>query len=419
MPNRLGLPVWAGRNYVLQTGATFITGLGNSGALIAAAFAVLAAGGSGTGVGFVAAARTLPLVGFLLLGGVIADRFPRHHVMVVANVANALSQGAFGIYVLTGGTELWVMMLLSGIGGSAHAMYLPAAQGLLFASMEAEHAGPALAAYRVAVSSSQIGGAALGGVLITALAPGAVLVLDAAGFVVAALLRTLMRLPAAEPAGDDPMWRQLVDGWRVFVARRWLWGIVVQFALLNGVVTAVETVYGPLVAEEHWGAAWPWGVALSALGLGTLFGGLILVRYRPRRLLRAGNWGLLPLAPGFAALAVPVPWPLFALSMFVCGVGLEVFGVCWMLALRQEIAPEYVARVSAYDWIGSMALAPACTALAGPAGNAFGTGNMLWACAAASVVLVLGVFVIPEVGTLSRTPAGQRVTDRVDPAEVS
>ncbi|MFJ8742231.1 MFS transporter [Embleya sp. NPDC127516] len=419
MSSRLALPTWASRNYVLQTGATFVTGLGNSGALIAAAFAVLEAGGGGTGVGFVAAARTLPLVGFLLLGGVIADRFPRHHVMVLANIANALSQGVFGVYVLTGGTRLWVMMLLSGIGGSAQALYLPAAQGLLFASMEAEHAGPALAAYRVAATGSQIGGAALGGALTTTIGPGVVLVLDAACFVSAAMLRLFMRLPASGPVEDDSVLRQLVDGWRAFVARRWLWGIVLQFALLNGVMTAGETVYGPLVAEEHWGAAWPWGVALSALGLGALVGGLIQVRYRPRRLLRVGNWGLLPVAPTFVALAIPAPWPLLALSMFVCGVGMEVFGVCWMSALHQEIPPEYVARVSAYDWLGSMALAPACTALAGPAGNAFGYPNMLWACAGACVVLVLAVFVIPEVRTLSRAPTGQRVSDPVTTVDAS
>ncbi|WP_406286601.1 MFS transporter [Embleya sp. NBC_00896] len=422
MSSQSRLPRWAGRTYLLQTSAVFITGLGNSGALIASAFAVLEAGGGSTGVGLVAAARTLPLVVFLLVGGVIADRFPRHHVMVAANAANALSQGAFAVFVLTGGSDVWVMMVLAGIGGSAHALYLPAAQGLLFSTLDAEDAGPALAAYRVAVSSSHIGGAALGGVLTTALGPGAVLALDAGGFVLAALLRVFMRIPAMGPGEDESMLRQLHDGWRAFVARRWLWGIVLQFALLNGMMVAGETVFGPVVSEDHWGAAWPWGVAMSALGAGTLLGGLVLVRYRPRRLLNAGNWGLLPLAPTFVALAIPAPWPILALSMFVCGVGMEVFSVCWMLTLRQEIPAEYVARVSAYDWLGSMALAPACTALAGPAGNTFGNAGVLWVFAGACVVLILGVFAIPEVRALSGTGSVHPVepahpVEPVEPAE--
>ncbi len=53
-------PAWVGRNYTLLTTAAVVTGLGNSGALIAAAFAVLDAGGDGTDVGLVAAARTAP-----------------------------------------------------------------------------------------------------------------------------------------------------------------------------------------------------------------------------------------------------------------------------------------------------------------------------------------------------------------------
>ncbi|KOG63962.1 hypothetical protein ADK38_42105, partial [Streptomyces varsoviensis] len=55
-------PAWAGRNYSLLTAAAVVAGLGNSGALIAAAFAVLQAGGDGTDAGLVAAARTVPLV---------------------------------------------------------------------------------------------------------------------------------------------------------------------------------------------------------------------------------------------------------------------------------------------------------------------------------------------------------------------
>src|SRR5262245_12080390 len=114
-------PEWAGRNYTLLTAAAVITGLGSSGALIAAAFAVLEAGGDGTDVGLVAASRTVPLVLFLLVGGAVADRLPRHHVMVAANTLNCLSQGAFAVLVLSGDARLWQMALLSALGGTGQA----------------------------------------------------------------------------------------------------------------------------------------------------------------------------------------------------------------------------------------------------------------------------------------------------------
>ncbi len=106
-------PAPAGRNYRLLTAASVITGLGTHGALIAAAFAVLQGGGDGGDVGLVAAARTVPLVLFLLIGGAIADRLPRHRVMVAANTLNCVSQGLFALLVLAGDPQLWQMMVSS------------------------------------------------------------------------------------------------------------------------------------------------------------------------------------------------------------------------------------------------------------------------------------------------------------------
>ena len=95
-------PAWAGRNYTLLTAAAVVTGLGNAGALIAAAFAVLGRRRRCDDVGLVAAARTIPLVVFLLIGGAVADRLPRQRVMVAANIVNCLLPGPFAALVLTG-----------------------------------------------------------------------------------------------------------------------------------------------------------------------------------------------------------------------------------------------------------------------------------------------------------------------------
>src|SRR4051812_29048062 len=108
---RLGFPPWAGRNFRLLVGASFITSTGNAGATIAAAFAVIESGGDATDVGVVAAARTLAMVVLLLVGGAVADRLPRQRVMAVANVVNACSQALFAALVLAGHAALWQMAL--------------------------------------------------------------------------------------------------------------------------------------------------------------------------------------------------------------------------------------------------------------------------------------------------------------------
>ncbi|MEU5312856.1 MFS transporter [Streptomyces sp. NPDC021562] len=402
-PARPRGPVWAGRNYSLLTAAAIVTSLGANGSLIAAAFAVLDAGGDAGDVGLVAAARTLPLVLFLLVGGAVADRFPRHRVMVAANALNFLSQGAFAALVLAGEPRLWQMMLLTALGGTGQAFFSPAAEGMLLSSVSGDQAGRAFAVFRMAMQGAALGGAALGGALVAAVGPGWVLAVDAAAFAVAGTLRSFLdvsHVPPRAPGGG--MLADLRDGWREFTGRPWLWGIVVQFSIANAVLGAADAVYGPLVARDSLGGPGPWGLALGAFGAGTAAGALLMTRWKPRRLLFVGTLCVFPLALPSAALAVPVPVGVLYVVMFAAGTTVEVFGVSWMTALHQEIPEEKLSRVSAYDWFGSVCLLPLATALAGPAEEAFGLGPALWGCAIVIVVVTAAVLLVPDVRNLTR-----------------
>jgi predicted MFS family arabinose efflux permease len=386
-------------------GASFITGAGNAGATIAAAFAVIDSGGDATDVGLVAAARTVAMVVLLLVGGAVADRLPRQRVMAVANVVNAFSQALFAGLVLTGHAALWQMALLTAVGGGAHAFFAPAAQGLVLATVEAAHAGPAISVYRLATNAAVVGGAALGGALVAAVGAGWVLAADAAGFAVAAVLRSRIdtanadRVPASGGVLGD-----LRAGWREVVSRPWLWGIVVQFSVVNGMLTVVESVYGPLVSRDHLGGAGPWGLALAAGGLGTACGAVLMVRWKPRRALFVGTLCVFPLALPGAALALLLPAWTLALVMFTGGLAIEVFAVGWMLAMHQEIPDDLMSRVAAYDWLGSVAMTPLAVALAGPASSAFGLTASLWASSALVALLTAAVLALPDVRRLELAP---------------
>ncbi|MFD5922127.1 MFS transporter [Kitasatospora sp. NPDC058201] len=404
---------WASRNFRIQTAATVIGGLGNAGAPIATAFAVLEGGGSTTEVGYVTAARLLPTVLLLVLGGALADRLPRHHVMVGANLFSAAAQAALAAVVLTGGAPLWQLMLLSAAGGAGYAFYAPAAGGMVLESVAPEHAARAFSVYRMGLNAAQIGGAALGGALTAAVGPGWVLALDAGCFLVAAALRFLLEtVPPVAAAAGGGMLRDLREGWQEFASRRWLWVIVLQFSVLVACISAVEAVYGPIVAKERLGGARDWGLAMAAYGVGLVATGVLMARWQPRRILLVGNWGVFLFGVPALALAVSAPLPVLAASMFLSGVGVTVFGVNWMIALQQEIPPEAFSRVAAYDEFGSLSLAPLGTALAGPAAGLLGLSGALWACAALSFLLSAVVLLEPQVRRLTRRPtAGPTTAD--------
>ncbi|MFI8390898.1 MFS transporter [Streptomyces sp. NPDC085540] len=403
-------PDWAGRNYSLLTGAAIITNLGSHGAHIAAAFAVMDAGGSVGDVGLIAAARTLPLVLFLLIGGALADRLPRHRVMVAANVLNCLSQAAFAVLVLTGEPRLWQMMLLTALCGTGTAFFNPAAEGMLLSTVSGEHSNRAFALFRMAMNGAGIGGAALGGAMIAAVGPGWVLAADAAAFAVAGALRAFLdvsHVPDRAPGGG--LLSDLREGWVEVRSRPWLWSIVLQFSVVVAVVGAADAVYGPLVARDQLGGPAPWGVALAFFGVGTIAGAVLMMAWKPRRLLLVGTLCVFPLALPSAGLAVPLPvWGLCAV-MFVSGAAIEVFGVNWMTAMHQEIPEEKFSRVTAYDWFGSVSMLPVATALAGPAEAAFGRTQALWGCALLVIVPTALVLLVPDVRRMTRRAHGNPV----------
>ncbi|KOU01790.1 MFS transporter [Streptomyces sp. NRRL F-5755] len=401
------LPDWAGRNYTLLTSAAVVANLGSAGSLIAAAFAVLGTGGSATDVGLVATARTVPLVVFLLIGGAVADRLPRHRVMVAANALNCVSQGVFALLVLTGEARLWQMAVLAALGGTGQAFFAPASEGMVLSSVSGEHSGRAFAFFRMSMNGANIGGAALGGALVAAVGPGWVLAIDAAAFAIAGALRAFLdvgHIPERAPTAG--LLRDLRDGWREVVSRPWLWAVIGQFAVVNAVVVAAEAVYGPMVAEEHLGGPRPWGLALAAFGAGTVGGALLMMRVKPRRILLTGVLCVFPLALPSAALAVPVPVPVLLLVMFGTGIALEVFGVLWMVALHQEIPEEKFSRVSSYDWFGSLAITPVATALAGPVQDLIGRTAALWGCSALIALLTAAALCVRDVRRLTRRSGG-------------
>lgn len=81
------------RNFGWYYGSRFADSLGTMMASLALTFAVLDITDSATAVGQVLAAHTIPLVAFLLLGGVVADRIPRTLLLQTSNVAAGLHRG--------------------------------------------------------------------------------------------------------------------------------------------------------------------------------------------------------------------------------------------------------------------------------------------------------------------------------------
>ncbi len=278
-----------------------------------------------------------------------------------------------------------------------YAFYFPAEAGLLPQTVPADQRAAANAMDRIGRGVSQIGGSALGGVLVGLAGPGWGLAADAASFAVAAALRAGMRFPDLPPVAKTGMLRELKEGWHGFTSRRWLWTIVLALGLIVAVSTATTSVLGPLVAHDQLGVARSWGIILAAYAAGAVLGGIIMLRFRPQRILLTAMLPVPALSVFLFALAVPLPVAWIAGTAFLAGGCLEVFWVSWATAMQQEIPPAKLSRLSSHDLFASFTLAPLGAVAAGPAANAFGTPAVLATGGLLIVLLTVTVLSIPEV----------------------
>lgn len=397
------------RNYRLLFAGQALSQLGDQMTPVAISFAVLDRGGSARQVGIVLGAGTAAMVLLLLVGGAIADRLPRRLVMLSADVLRFVVQAAVAVILLTGHWQVWELASLEVFWGIGAAFFTPALTGLLPQLLSGDHLVQGNALQNLSWSLGAVVGPALAGVLVAASGAGTAVAVDAASFAVSALSLAHVRLPSrVRSAGPKTsMLGDLRAGWRAFASRRWLWGIVVEFGLWHLLVFAPFIVLGAVVAKAHLGGAPAWGLVLSAFGTGALAGGAVALHWRPKRPLLAATLATLGFVPLPALLAEAVTVAAIAPVAFVAGAGFAVFGTQWDTTLQRHIPHELLSRVSAYDWLGSLALLPVGYVIAGPISDAIGIPATLWGSSVFMVLAVGAVLSLPEVRRLPAQPAQQ------------
>lgn len=371
---------------------------------VALAFAVIQTlDRSATALGIVLAAHMLPLVAFVLVGGVWADRLPRQLVMLASDVVRGTAQATLAVLLLTGAAELWHVIVLIAIYGTAEAFFQPAATGLVPAAVSAPRLQQANALIGLSRSTSFIVGPAVAGVIAATTNPGIVFVVDAATFVVSAFCLALLRPPRPVREGvRQSFLADLAGGWRELVAHRWLWVIVAWASTYLGIVVAPFMTLGPVIAKESLGGASAWGLIAAGWGAGSLAGFLIALRWKPGRPMLVCTLLVLLVAPAIALLALRAPAPVIALAQAIGGIGMGLFGAVWQTTLQQHVREEALSRVSAWDWMGSFVFLPLGLVLAGPVSDAIGISTTLWAAFAWAVLSTFVVLLVREVRDLRR-----------------
>ncbi len=372
--------------------------------------------GSPTDVGLVLAANAIPVVLFVLIGGIWADRLERHRVMVATDIIRATLHGLLAVLIFVGPVPIWAIMVIEAAFGTAEAFFNPAATGLIPQTVPEDELQQANAATSVVQNAGELVGPAIATALVLGLGAGWAFAFDAATFVFSALLLSRVRPRArGQRVARQPLLAELRIGWRELRSRQGAWVVIAATSLALLLALAPYLTLGPTIADDLYGSTGVYGALTVAMGAGTVIGSLVGLRWRPRYPIRfAMSWGTI-WPPAFAIFALGPPlW--IATPMFVLvGFGFAMFDVSWDTSLQERIPPYALSRVSSFDWLGSLALLPVGDLLAGPLAEAFGAVEVLVAGGTLAFIVQVVALITPGVWKLERLqPNSPRPASVVD-----
>jgi Transmembrane secretion effector len=369
--------------------------------LVAIAWQVFDLWNSPTALAVVGVAETVPLVAFLLFGGVAADRFERRKVLMLSSAIRGVCVAALGILAITEAIELWHVFVISALFGAGQAFQGPAS-GAIIPDLVPRHLlvqANSLSQF-VKQAAFAFVGPALGGFVVHAVGAGSAFLIDAAtfGFAIATLLLLRPR-PAAKASDGEAtsLRRDIAEGLRYVRRTVWLWGT------LAWALAAVFLVYGPftvllpfLVRNDLGGDAGDLGLVFAAGGLGAILVSLAVGQLGlPRRHITFmyALWMIACLQIAAYAIA-GVPWQAMAIS-FV-GEGCWAAGlIVWSTLMQRVVPPDLLGRVRSIDWLVSMGLVPLSFAVTGPLAGWLGVRPVLFAAGVGAGVLTAVFYFLP------------------------
>jgi MFS family permease len=390
------------RPFALLWSGQTISRLGNSLYRIALAWWVLEKTGSATAMGTVLIFSSVPMLIFLLVGGVVTDRFPRLRVMWLSDLLSGLVVTVVAILAATRLLEVWHVYIASILFGLVSAFFNPAAtavipevtpQGLLTSANSLN----SLSRQGTSIIGPAIGASivALGG---TSLAFG----LDALSFFISAacILPILRSNPELDQApapvistqnGLRTVFADLREGWQAVAASAWLWITIVIFAFVNVTSGSPMSVSLPFLVSDNLHADVAMlGLFTSVSSAGYVIGAVWLGHYtRIRRRGPLAYIATLMIGVAVAVFGLTTFIPLLAAAAFLEGLAMSVFGLIWDNSLQVLVPRKLLGRVAAIDSLGSFVLLPIGYGIAGWATDLIGAPLVFLIGGVATVALAL------------------------------
>jgi MFS family permease len=388
------------RDFALLWSGQSVSALGDGIFTIALALTALRLDRSATGLAYVFAARAVPSVCFALVGGVVVDRVPRRLAMLSSDAVRGIAVGVIAVLVARHQLQLWELVAMSAIFGTADAFFGPASMAIVPELLE----GPLLTqGNALGQMSNQLAqglfGPAAGGLIVGAVGSAWSFGIDAASFAVSAacLLAMRIRPPRSEHHGSAIA--QAKEGLHYVRTRRWLVASILGAALANFFgVTPLSVLLPLLVRDVLHGSALQLGLVFAAGGLAGVIASLIVARAGSPRHRVTVMWSAYAASGPAIVLMAFAPNVVIVAMLSAVEVGLILYGDVLWVAMMQELVPhEVLGRVSSLVYLCAFSLGPLGILAGGAAASVIGVRTALVLSGAISGALCLITLLLPGV----------------------
>jgi len=357
----------------------FISNVGNGISPIALAYGVLSIDGAdGRDLSIVMAARFVPLIGFMLFGGVIADRFQRNRLVGGSDMIGSFLAAISAISLIAGFSSVWLLATMGALFGVLNAIWWPAMSGVLPEILPKEKLQSGNAIIGLTTNIGYIVGTLSGGILVATVGAGWGLLIDAISFFLAGMIVWFLPILGKAQDASPGILHDLIVGWREFISRSWVIAMVFAFSLINMAFESMLSVLGPLNFNDPVTGPKQWSYNLAALTTGMLIGGIWVLKVKFKKPLLVSMILIAISSIWDFSLALDLPLAFGLIAGVFSGISLEVFIVTWMTSLQSHVPEESYSRVSSYDTLGSYGIAPLGIVVAGPLAMHFGVNTILF-----------------------------------------
>ncbi|MEH2113884.1 MFS transporter [Nostoc sp.] len=393
------LRAFSSRNFRLYYTGQAISLIGTSMTQVATSWLIYRLTDSPWLLGLVGFASQIPTLLLIPLGGIIADHWNRHQILLVAQILGMLQSLALTWLALSGTINIQYIAILGVLQGIINAFDIPTRQAFLSETVSKENLGNALALYSSLVSVTSMLGPAIAGLLIVALGSGLCFLIDSISYipVIIALLAIRLTSRKAVISKRKPL-EELKTSFKYACGFLPIRSVLIGSALVC-CVWAFYLALVPIFAKEILqGGPNTFGFLMTASSLGTLAGGIYLTKHS--NVLESGK--VLALGIGFMGISLivfalsRVFW-LSLLSLFAAGFGFILQIIAGRTLLQLLVSDENRGQITGLYVMASTGAVPIGNLIAGALASKIGSSNTV--ILGASICIAGSIFFMQQIST--------------------